>query len=235
MRPAPLALLIQIAAFGLAFAAWRAGVGAWWWQPIIAVALGIALRQPRWWWLIHALFLPLAMLLRPLPVPAWAWALALLLAFGVFGRVDRSRVPLFLSGNAALDALEPLLPAEGELIDLGAGVGTVLARFGTRPGLRVTGVEHAWLPWLLGWLRLRLAGNPARLLRGALEDVDLGRADVVYAFLSPAMMPALWAQARAGMRPGALLVSHCFDVPGVPPTRVIDVPGGRGPLLVWRM
>jgi hypothetical protein len=67
-------------------------------------------------------------------------------------------------------------------------------------------------------------------------QVDLSGYDVVYAFLSPAPMPQLWAKARREMRPGSLFVSLAFAVPGVAPERVIDVSEReRHTLYVWRM
>ena len=65
---------------------------------------------------------------------------------------------------------------------------------------------------------------------------DLARYDVVYAYLSPAAMPRLWAKARREMRPGSLLVSNGFEVPGVPAGRVIPLGDAmRSTLHVWQM
>jgi hypothetical protein len=52
--------------------------------------------------------------------------------------------------------------------------------------------------------------------------------DIVYAFLSPRVMPRLWQKAQAEMRPGTLLVSSSFPVPDAIPEQVIDVPDRRG-------
>lgn len=59
---------------------------------------------------------------------------------------------------------------------------------------------------------------------------------MVYCFLSPAPMPARCAKARAEMRPGSLLISNSFEVPGRPAGRVVEV-GDRGAtrLNVWQM
>ena len=60
--------------------------------------------------------------------------------------------------------------------------------------------------------------------------------NVVYAFLSPVPMPALWAKARREMKPGSRFISHSFEVPGEFPQRVIPVEGREGArLLVWDM
>jgi hypothetical protein len=36
-------------------------------------------------------------------------------------------------------------------------------------------------------------------------------------------MPRLWEKIRAEMKPGSLLISNSFPVPGVAPDRVIEV------------
>jgi hypothetical protein len=59
--------------------------------------------------------------------------------------------------------------------------------------------------------------------------------DVVFAFLSPAAMPALWRKASAEMRPGTLLLSYEFSIPGTTP-HIIDHPVENGPALYgWYM
>jgi len=47
--------------------------------------------------------------------------------------------------------------------------------------------------------------------------------DLVYAFLSPVPMAAVWKKAAAELRPGALLVSNSFPVPERAPDLVIEV------------
>jgi hypothetical protein len=48
-----------------------------------------------------------------------------------------------------------------------------------------------------------------------------------FAYLSPAAMLALWHKARAEMRPGTLLLSYEFHIPGTTPDLVIQ-PEGAG-------
>ncbi|MBL8509446.1 MAG: class I SAM-dependent methyltransferase, partial [Chitinimonas sp.] len=107
---------------------------------------------------------------------------------------------------------------------------------GRRSDLQLTGVEHAWLPWLLGWCRLRLSGRPIAWLRGDMMAVPLRDFDVVYAFLSPAAMPAVWQKARQEMASGSLLISNTFAVPDVTADRIIEVNDWKGARLhLWRM
>ncbi|WP_269533192.1 class I SAM-dependent methyltransferase [Chitinimonas sp. BJYL2] len=205
-------------------------------QMAVAVGLSLALRQPRWWCLIHALFLPLVIFCLWLALPPWVYLLAFVMTWLVFGRIDRSRVPLYLSNQAALSVLAQRVPEHGRLLDIGAGTATVLMGLRHRRDLILTGIEHAWLPWLLGWLRLRLSGSTARWLRGDMLALDYGEFDMVYAFLSPAAMPWVWEKAVAEMRPNSVLVSNSFPVPGVAADEIIELNDWKGAkLYLWRM
>lgn len=208
--------------------AWIEGLLAW------AVTRGLGL--PRWWQPINLFFFPLLGLTLSSGIePVWALAALLALALTSLGSL-RTRVPLFLSSRQAVDALARCIPKRPglRLIDLGCGLGGPLAGLARlRPDLVLHGVEAAPLNWLVS--RLRLDGR-ARIALGSLWDQDLSRFDVVYVYLSPAPMARLWDKARREMRPGSLLISNSFEVPGVTPDRVIALDDlSRSRLLLWRI
>jgi hypothetical protein len=193
-------------------------------QGVVAAGVAAWRRAPRWWWAIHAAFLPLAVLAARLPLhPAW-WLAAFTLLLLVFWRTDQSRVPLYLTNAASADALVRLLPAGPcTVVDLGCGHGGLLLRLAAaRPDARFVGVEHAPLPWLVARLRAAGSGNVA-IRYGDLWRTDLDQADAVYAFLSPAPMRRLWTKAIGELPCGALLVSNSFPVPDVAPWREVTV------------
>lgn len=191
-------------------------------QGLCAAFTSRKLDAPPWWQPIHLLFMPLVVLGGRLELhPAWYLA-AFLLTLLIFWRTDRSRVPLYLSSKQAAEALADLLPAQPcSVADLGCGNGALLGRLARlRPDCRFLGVEHAPLPW--AWARL----SAGRLSNCTIRCDDFWRLslepfDVVYAFLSPAPMPRLWAKACAEMSPGALLVSNSFVIPEVAAERVV--------------
>lgn len=206
-------------------------------QGCFAIALAYLAGMDRWWLPIHLLFVPLAAL-------AWSWHLPPSVSFAAFlglmlvhGATYRTRVPTHLSRRAAVEVVAGLLPVQPgfRCLDLGCGTGGVLALFsGLRPEGRYAGVEGALLPFVISWLRGRWHGFPVRF--GDLWKEDLSTYDVVYAFLSPASMPRLWQKAVAEMRPGTLLISNEFLIPGVPPALSIHPEGsGRAPVHVWRL
>jgi SAM-dependent methyltransferase len=132
-----------------------------------------------------------------------------------------------------------LLPRDRSfaLLDLGCGLGGVLSHLArARPCGQYSGVEVAPVPFLLCWLRSLLIGRNCRVRWEDYRNLDLGRYDVVYAYLSPAAMAGLWEKASREMRPGTLFVSNSFEVPGVRAQMVLTTGAGGGSrLLVWRM
>ena len=208
-------------------------------QGVVAASLGRAVGMEVWWLPLHALFAPgLVWSLELGLPPAYALA-AFCLLLSVYWSVSRSRVPLFLSSQAASEAVAKLLPLEGSFnfLDLGSGLGGVLASLArARPAGRYYGIESAPVPFLLSRLRAALGARSFSVSWGDFKDLDLGRYDVVYVYLSPAAMGDLWRKARREMRSGGLLISNSFAVPGVTPASTVAT-GARGDsrLLLWRM
>lgn len=202
-----------------------------------AALLGPLLRLPPWWRAIH-FALPLLAWggLAMAIAPGWylaAFAALLLL----FGPTMQTSVPLYLSSRRELESLATLIPdgAALRVLDAGCGIGSALAALhARRPAARLEGVESAVLPWLAARLRAAWRADRFRVSLGSLWRRDFAGYDVVYAFLSPAPMARLWRKASAEMRPGTLLVSNRFAVPGKPPAVTLDVGGGRR-LYAWRM
>lgn len=191
------------------------------------------------YWIPIQLLLPFAVVYSGI-IPAWIYLAGFVLCVLVFWNSATGQVPLYLTNTrtwAAIAALATQSRAR-TFIDLGSGSGggvVFLAR--ANPELDVTGVETAPLVYLMSRLRVAmLARNNARIRYKSIWQEDLGRYDLVYCFLSPAPMPEMYRKARKEMRPGTLLVSNSFTVPGHPPDRIVDVSDGRKTrLLIWQM
>ena len=95
-----------------------------------------------------------------------------------------------------------------------------------RPDCRLEGIESAPAPYALSLLLSRRQPTIA-LARGDFFAISWGGYDLVYAFLSPVPMTAVWRKASAELSPGALLVSNSFPVEDVEPEQVIDVDDRR--------
>lgn len=203
-------------------------------QSALSFVLVLILRLPWWWRGIVPAFFPAAVMSQHLSVPPYWFLLAFLLLWLVFGSVAKQRVPLFLSNRATMLALQDLVPEHARFVDMGAGTGTVLSWLSIRrPDLMLTGVEHAFLPWLYG--RFRLRQTSVHWLRSDFSDVGLHHYDVIYTFLSPAAMPYIWERFLAEAKQGALLISNAFIVENSPPnSTVVTGERERDRLYIWR-
>jgi hypothetical protein len=197
-------------------------------QGGLAAIIAQRQRAPRWWMIIHIVFLPLVIFVHGLSIaPGWFLAAFVLLLL-VFWRTDRSRVPLYLTNTPTAEALQNLLPTTPcQVIDLGCGDGGLLRQLARkRPDCRFIGIEHAPLTWLFAVLRALRQPN-LTIRYGNFWNEVLDNYDVVYAFLSPAPMPRLWVKACAEMAPAALLVSNSFPVEGAEPEATVRVEDRR--------
>ena len=209
---------------------------------LLAALLSLAIGLDRWWLPIQLLFAPLLVLALQLELNPWYYFGGFVLLALVYWSTFRTRVPLYLSGRKVWPAVEALLPAvetgrERRFVDLGCGVGGLLLHLAcARPDMRFDGIELAPLPAAISKLRAAIvSGRNCRVLWGSFWKRSLADYDVVFAFLSPVPMPELWRKAHAEMRPGSLLISSTFTVPGQPPDRTIVVDDARGTRLhLWR-
>lgn len=205
---------------------------------IVAAVLGARWGLPRWWIPLQSLFVPALYWGLQLDIPSWIYLAAFVATLLVLNNSVGDRVPLYLSSTRVWKTVAGLLPPRDgvQFVDLGSGLGGGLRWLASRfPTARFVGVESSPLPWLISRWRLRGFDNAQTEFRG-LWDYPLGESDVVYVFLSPAPMARLWEKARREMRPGTLLISNSFAVPGVEPDERIPLNDRRrSELYVWRM
>jgi hypothetical protein len=132
-----------------------------------------------------------------------------------------------------------LLPQTGtfRFIDLGSGLGDVPFYLESHfPQGRFHGTEIAPAPWLISRVRAWLGRSQVEFTRRDYATLNLADYDVVFAFLSPAAMPALWRQAQRQMRAGSQFISLSFPVDTRQPDRAIPLADGeRHTLYAWRM
>lgn len=204
--------------------AWRLALA----QGIAAALWSCILSQQYWWIPIHLLFLPAAIALLTLQLPSWLYLLAVLLLVLVFWGTVKGDVPLFLSSTDVADTVAAIVEREnaGMFADLGAGVGSVAVPLAQRRFLIVDAWERAPLPWLITAWRCRKLPN-ASVIRASLWDCDLARYEVVFAFLSPAVMAKLGEKVRREMRPGSLFISSSFPVPDWQPESIVQIEDRR--------
>jgi SAM-dependent methyltransferase len=200
-------------------------------QGAIAAGLTYWRGLDTWWLPIQCIF-PVALIgMQALAIPPIYYLLLFIALTTLFWSTFRTRVPYFPSHLATWQAVDNLLPNARHsgktlsFIDIGSGFGGLALYLAKQhPASRFIGIEIAPLPWLISFLRARARGRANQFLLGDYEQLDFAQFDVVFAYLSPAAMPALWEKARAEMQPGSLLLSYEFKIPGIPPeiTTVAD-------------
>ena len=209
-------------------------------QGALASAITWRLGLAVWWRGIQLLFPPALLAALALRLPPWLFLAVFLLLLGWYWSTFRTQVPYYPSTpdvwRAVGQVLAARLPPERSprLIDIGSGLGGLvlyLARL--RPDAECSGIELAPLPWVVSWLRARLAGGGARFLLGDYEKLDFSRYDAVFAYLSPAAMAGLWHKAAAELRPGAMLLSYEFAIDARAPDQTIHATQGGNALYIW--
>lgn len=207
-------------------------------QGIFASIIAFMFRM-AWWWRFILCFFPLCVVIvNEWHVPPWIFLAVFLIMMLLFWTTFRSQVPYYPSRLTTWQAVSGLLPPEKSfaMVDIGSGFGGAMRYLSEfHPNGMFTGIEIAPLPWFISVVRARLSGSRARFVRGSYKSLKLREFDVVFAYLSPAAMPALWIQARKQMTKGSLLLSYEFEIPGVKPDLQIRVGGGKEILYGWYM
>ena len=213
-----------------------------WWglmQGIFAALVGHYLGMARWWLPINLVFVPAILLVLTMDLsPLWFLGAFLLLLL-VYGKVYRTQVPLYLSSGEAIEAVASLLPKDSgfSFVDLGSGCGGLLQQLNKiRPDGTYHGIEAAPLPFILSKCRSLFGVSDWRVSWGDFWQMDLSQHDVVYAYLSPVPMALLWRKVRKEMRPGSILISNSFVVPGIEPEITLKLGDfGGSTLYLWRI
>ncbi len=133
--------------------------------------------------------------------------------------------------------LDVLTPSPGQLlVDLGCGDGRVLRSACRRYPIRAEGYELN----LLAYAKARLLSAGQAAVTIYLENfwkADLSAADIVFCYLFPDVMLPLAHKLREELKPGAMVVSCNFPLPGFQPDRVLR-PGGNltnDPIFIYRI
>lgn len=147
------------------------------------------------------------------------WILATLMVFVIAGSAAWAGwraapfVPTRQRDVERMLRLSELQP--GELVyDLGAGDGRYVVTAAKRYQARAVGFEISLLPYVIGRLRIWLAGQ-GKLAFMRLQDFfhqDLSAANVIVCFLTPGAMARLSPKFKRELRPGTRIVSYAFPL-----------------------
>jgi SAM-dependent methyltransferase len=179
----------------------------------------------------------------------WIWGF-FLLAGGLFAVkmayvlstalvLPATRGALYVSTTRArISALLEAMQMEGGqcFLDLGCGDGRVLRAVRKRVPVRAVGYELNPMAWLQA--RLQCLGDPhIEIRRSDFWKADLSEADVVFCYLFPDVMKSLAEKLRAELRPGTVVASCNFPLPGLSPESILRPAGAlhHDPIYIYRM
>lgn len=213
-------------------------------QALLAATFSYCLNMAVWWRWIHLCF-PIAVLaMTRWQIPNGFYLAGFVITLSLFWTTFRSQVPFFPSRLSVWKQVAKLMPkaefvpksSPVRLIDIGSGLGDMpmyIAK--VRPDCRIEGIEIAPLPWLISLVRSKISRSKATFKLGDYHALDFANYDVIFAYLSPAAMLALWDKACLEMKPGSLLISLEFEIPGATPNMRIAGNASSPAIYVWKI
>ena len=178
----------------------------------------------------------------------WIW-IFLILAGTLFGlkmtyvlctalALPATQGALFVSSTKTRIAafIEAVPMKKGQILaDLGCGDGRVLRWASKRYHVRTIGFEINLLAYFKAKI-LSIGRKNVEIRRKNFWSQDLGLADVVFCYLYPDVMPKLSTKLKAELKPGTLIVSCNFALPGFQPVRVLRPNGSlhNDPIYIYR-
>jgi hypothetical protein len=183
---------------------------------IFAATLSSVLHLPAWWIRINALFAFCVYCFWFLDIPVYVYLFALIAFVGMYWNTLISRVPYYPSELAVWQELEKLLPIQEHLrvLEIGSGLGG-FTRYLSKKNkhIQCVGLETAPVPWLMSILYAKWQKAPCQFKRLNYKLESFADYDLIFAFLSPAVMSDLYQQAHSQMNNSAKVVSYMFSWP----------------------
>lgn len=207
-------------------------------QAFYATAFSYLAGMASWWRWIHFGFPVAAWAMSNWHVPNELYLTGFIVSLSLFWTTFRSQVPFFPSRPIVWQQVAKLIP-QGKslrLIDIGSGLGDMPMHIAkVRPDSHIEGIEIAPLPWLISFVRAKVRRSSAVFKMGDYQTLNFANYDVIFAYLSPAAMLALWDKASHEMLSGSMLISLEFEIPGVVPSMRIAGQQNSPMIYVWKI
>jgi trans-aconitate methyltransferase len=122
------------------------------------------------------------------------------------------------------------------LVDLGCGDGRVLRQTSKKYNVKALGYEVNLLAYLKAQV-LSIGLKQIEIRRKSFWSQNLAGADVIFCYLYPDVMRKLSTKLKTELKPGTVVVSCNFSVPGFSPHRVLRPAGSlhNDPLYIYRV
>lgn len=128
------------------------------------------------------------------------------------------------------------MTADQMLVDLGCGDGRVLREAQRRYGVRTVGYEINPLAYLKARI-YSIGSTKIKIRHQNFWEADLSDADVVFCYLYPDVMKRLAAKLVGGLKPGAVIVSSNFCLPGFVPSKILRLKSSlhNDPIFIYHL
>lgn len=193
-----------------------------------AVLVKKVFHLPHWLMTISIIMPPLFYLaFHFMPKDSTPYGIAFLILALTFSHTLKERVPLYLTNPTTNNALVKIIEERKaeKVLDLGSGLGGVVRAMSSKTVCSY-GVESAPILWLVSSV-LSAISRKGKILRRNIWQTNLSDYDLVYAFLSPAIMEELWEKVKKEMRPGSVFISNSFIVSSVKASEVLTLTDAR--------
>lgn len=112
--------------------------------------------------------------------------------------------------------------------DLGCGDGRLLLAAEKKAHAKGIGFEIAPLVYLLALVRKWLASSKMQIRFQNFFSVNLKKANVIFCYLIPNVMPRLSAKIKKECKKGTRIISNTFHIPGLKPYRIFAKNPAKG-------
>jgi len=254
LKPATMAIVVQVLAlFSVLVTTWAAHWGA---AVFFGVDLGFSMftlvflqagfalyfcylvGMAKWWRWIHFCFPVAAWVMSSWQIPNTVYLIGFIVTLSLYWTTFRTQVPFFPSRPVVWQQVAAIIPQDKpiRMVDIGSGLGDMSMHIAkARLDSVIEGIEIAPLPWLISVVRAKFRRSSAAFSMGDYRELNFADYDVIFAYLSPAAMPALWDKVQAEMKPGCMLISYEFEIKGVAPTQTIASDTREEKLYVWKL
>ena len=205
---------------------------------VAAALLSYWMGLPKWWCWINALFPILVGIFQTFNWSSSIFLVGFLMLALFYWSNFLTRVPYYPSSEVVWSEIADLLPSDqaANVLEIGSGFGGFCLFIKKhKPDSTVVGVELSPIIWLYSHIRQLILKIDCQFLRQDYRRMNFANHDLIFAFLSPAAMPALYLQAKKQMKSGAILASYCFEIPCAQNESVEEIEISYGKTLyVWR-
>lgn len=149
--------------------------------------------------------------------------LAITVTYAIGAKSAAPWVPMRAEDTVRVLKILQQFPEVKKVVELGAGDGRLLA-LTAKAGYQSEGYEISLLPFIFAQIRKHVRNFSYTIFYRSFWQVNLSSADAVYFFLMPQVLEKTKNKLLAELKPGSLIISYTWGLPGCTPLLIDDVP-----------